>query len=626
MELTECFSPEQLKRLSPQEVEQLLPKLRERITEVVARNGGHLASNLGVVELTVALHRVFDAPKDKIIFDVGHQCYTHKILTERGESFDTLRAFNGISGFPKCSESAYDAYGTGHASTALSAALGMARARDLKGGDEHIIAVVGDGAFTGGMCYEALNDAGSNKTPLIIILNDNQMSINKNVGALSNYLTYMRTSKGWLDAKKAISAYLRKTPLAGEALYGFIQRFKNHIRNVFVRDTFFSAMGFRYLGPIDGQDEANLERMLARAKRLTEPVVLHVATTKGSGYAPAELMPDKMHGTPPFHVENGQPKMTSVARSFGAAAGTTLLEMAAEDDTIVAVTAAMTDSTGLKRFQKEYPHRLFDVGIAEEHAVTLAAGMARGGLKPFVAIYDTFMQRAVDQVIVDVCLQNLPVVFLMDRAALSGEDGPTHHGVFGVSWMRSIPNLTVFSPRCVEELDAMIRAAAKLGGPVAIRYPRAEGMAQAAIPYKGFTLGKWEVMLPGRDVVLIAVGNMTSEAVRMHKWLKDKGYDAQVVNASTIKPLDRDCLMHLTMKHTPYVVMEEQQLAGGLGSAIMEECLTRGLRMPMHVFAIADHFVQHGRHDELLKQQHLDFESMAQVTLQFLVEASEAQG
>jgi 1-deoxy-D-xylulose-5-phosphate synthase len=252
--------------------------------------------------------------------------------------------------------------------------------------------------------------------------------------------------------------------------------------------------------------------------------------------------------------------------------------------------------------------------------------MARGGLKPFVAIYDTFMQRAVDQVIVDVCLQNLPVVFLMDRAALSGEDGPTHHGVFGVSWMRSIPNLTVFSPRCVEELDAMIRAAAKLGGPVAIRYPRAEGMAQAAIPYKGFTLGKWEVMLPGRDVALIAVGNMTSEAVRMHKWLKDKGYDAQVVNASTIKPLDRDCLMHLTMKHTPYVVMEEQQLAGGLGSAIMEECLTRGLRMPMHVFAIADHFVQHGRHDELLKQQHLDFESMAQVTLQFLVEASEAQG
>ncbi len=626
MDLTERISPEQLKRLSVREVEELLPRLRERITEVVACNGGHLASNLGVVELTVALHRVFDAPKDKIIFDVGHQCYTHKILTGRGESFDTLRTFGGISGFPKCSESDYDAFGTGHASTALSAALGMARARDLKGGDEHIIAVVGDGAFTGGMCYEALNDAGSNKTPLIVILNDNQMSINQNVGALSNYLTFMRTSKGWQEAKKAISASLRKTPLVGETLYRFTQRFKNHIRNVFVRDTFFSAMGFRYLGPIDGQDEANLERMLTRAKRLTEPVVLHVVTTKGSGYAPAEQMPDKMHGTPPFHVENGEPKVTSVSRSFGAAAGSALINLARSDDAIVVVTAAMTDSTGLAGFRKAYPQRLFDVGIAEEHAVTLAAGMARGGLKPFVAIYDTFMQRAVDQVIVDVCVQNLPVTFLMDRAALGGEDGPTHHGVFGVSWMRSIPNLTILSPRSVDELDAMIRVAAASAGPIAIRYPRAEGMAQAAIPFKEFALGRWEMMLPGADVALIAVSGMTSEAVKMHKWLKEKGYDAQVVNASTIKPLDRDTLTRLTLQRIPYVVLEEQQRAGGLGSAIMEECLSLGLSMPLSIFALDDRFVEHGTHDELMKQQHLDAESMAQKTLQYLVEASEAQG
>lgn len=626
MDLQQINSPEDVKRLTPREVQALLPLLRQRITQVVSQNGGHLASNLGVVELSVALHRVFDAPEDKIIFDVGHQCYAHKLLTGRGERFETLRTFCGISGFPKCEESEYDAYETGHASTALSAALGMARARDLQGGKGHVIAVVGDGAFTGGMCYEALNDAGSDKTRLIAILNDNQMSISPNVGALSGYLNYMRTSKGWLDAKKAIALFLRKVPLAGEWLYGAMQGLKNHIRNIFIQDTFFSAMGFRYIGPIDGQDEPLLEKMLARAKRLQEPVLLHVVTTKGSGYAPAEVAPDKMHGTPPFQIENGQPKKKSSALSFGAAAGETLVELAEKNERIVAVAAAMADSTGLGGFQKRFPKRLFDVGIAEEHAVTLAAGMARGGLRPVVAIYDTFMQRACDQMIVDVCLQNLPVVFLMDRAAIGGEDGPTHHGVFGNAWLRPIPNLTLLYPRSAQELEHMLRFALKHDGPVAIRYPKAEGRRQPEYPCLGFAPGQWEVLEEGRDLSLIAMGTMVDEALTMRDMLKKEGYACEVVNASSQKPLDREYLKRLTARGIPYAVLEEQQLIGGLGAGIAQLCAQQGWNLPLRQFGIEDAFVTHGSHDELLKHLGLDAASMAETLVSLLKGQHEAQG
>lgn len=626
MDLHRINSPEDVKRLTPEEVQALLPLLRTRITEVVSHNGGHLASNLGVVELTVALHRVFDAPRDQIVFDVGHQCYAHKILTGRGERFDTLRTFCGISGFPKCEESEYDAYETGHASTALSAALGLCRARDLQGGQYHVVAVVGDGAFTGGMCYEALNDAGSNKTRMIAILNDNQMSISPNVGALSGYLNYLRTSKGWLDAKKAIAQFLRKTPLVGESLYKGVQRLKNHVRNVFVRDTFFAAMGFRYLGPIDGQDEPLLEKMLTRAKRFQEPVLLHVVTTKGSGYAPAEVAPDRMHGTPPFQIENGQPKKASSALSFGSQAGKTLVELAEKDERIAAVAAAMADSTGLGGFQKRFPGRLFDVGIAEEHAVTLAAGMARGGLKPVVAIYDTFMQRACDQMIVDVCLQNLPVVFLMDRSGLGGEDGPTHHGVFGNSWMRPIPNLTLLYPRSVQEVDLMLRFALSHDGPVAIRYPKAEGRYQQNYPCHGFTPGTWEVLEKGQDVALIALGTMVDEALEMRDILQKQGISCEVVNASSVKPLDNDYLMCLAARGIPFAVLEEQQLIGGLGAGIAQVCAQQGWQPPLHMFGIEDMFVTHGSHEELLRHLKLDAASMADTLLSLLKGQYEAEG
>lgn len=612
MKLNDIHAPNDIKRLSRQEVDGLLAELRGRITEVVSKNGGHLASNLGVTELTVALHRVFDIPDDKLIFDVGHQCYAHKLLTGRNGQFDTLRTFGGLSGFPKCKESPYDLYETGHASTALSAAVGFARARDLKGEKHHVVAVVGDGAFTGGMCYEALNDAGSAKTKLIVVLNDNQMSIARNVGAMSQYLNFLRTSKGWLDAKKAVTRFLQRLPVGGERLTQWARGAKNHIRNVFVHDSFFLAMGFKYLGPIDGQDEEMIERMLRRARRVEKPVLLHIVTTKGAGYAPAEQAPDRMHGTPPFFIENGLPKGAGARRAFSAQVGETLVQLGKEDQSIVAVSAAMADSTGLGAFARAYPRRHFDVGIAEEHAVTMAAGLAKGGLRPVVGIYDTFMQRAFDQVLEDVCLQNLPVVFVMDRSGLGGEDGPTHHGVFGNSWMRPIPNLTLLYPRSAMELDLMLRFALRHNGPVAIRYPKAEGPRQSDYPVRAFTPGVWEWLEEGRSLALLAMGGMVDEALSMRAQLARQGIDAGVVNCSSVKPVDEGLLASLSEKQIPFAVLEEQQRAGGLGSAILECCQQKGLRMPFRLFALDDAFVPHGAHGDLMRYLHLTAEDMAQ--------------
>ncbi len=612
MKLTDIRSPEDIKNLPRKEIDGLLGELRGRITEVVSRNGGHLASNLGVAELTVALHRVFDIPRDKLIFDVGHQCYAHKLLTGRNARFDTLRTFGGLSGFPKCKESPYDLYETGHASTALSAAVGFARARDLKGENHHVVAVVGDGAFTGGMCYEALNDAGSSKTKLIVVLNDNQMSIARNVGAVSQYLSFLRTSKGWLDAKKSITGFLKRLPVGGERMTQWARGAKNHIRNIFVHDSFFLAMGFKYLGPIDGQDEEMIERMLRRACRVDKPVLLHVVTTKGAGYAPAEKSPERMHGTPPFEIESGLPKGQSSRKAFSKQAGETLLDVGRENERIVGVSAAMADSTGLAAFAKAYPARHFDVGIAEEHAVTMAAGLAKGGLHPVVGIYDTFMQRAFDQVLVDVCLQNLPVTFLMDRSALGGEDGPTHHGVFGNSWMRPIPNLTLLYPRSTAELDLMLRFAVAHNGPVAIRYPKAEGRHQPHYPVHAFTPGAWETLEEGGDIALLALGGMVDEALDMRAMLKEKGIDAAVVNCSSVKPLDESLLAALSEKHIPFAVLEEQQRAGGLGSAILECCHKKGLHMPIRLFALDDAFVPHGAHGDLMRYLHLTAKDMAE--------------
>ncbi|NLA53793.1 MAG: 1-deoxy-D-xylulose-5-phosphate synthase, partial [Clostridiales bacterium] len=513
MDFQQVWTPQKLKQCSPREVEELIPQLREQIIDAVSQTGGHLASNLGVVELTLALHRVFDSPRDKIVFDVGHQCYAHKILTGRGKQMQGLRQYGGISGFPKREESPHDAFGTGHASTALSAALGMARARDLKGEDHHVVVVVSDGALTGGMCYEALNDAGCSRTPLIAILNDNQMSIAANVGAVSGYLTYMRTSKGWLTAKKIVAEGILRLPLVGKPLHRVMQRVKNDIRNIFIKDKFFDGFGFRYLGPVDGHDEQGLERFLKRAKRFSEPVLLHVVTTKGKGYAVAESDPSRAHGMPAFDPQDGSPKHKSSAKSFGTAAGKLLTSLAEKDERIVAITAAMADSTGLGPFQQAYPKRLFDVGIAEEHAVTMAAGFAASGMRPVVAIYDTFMQRTYDQMMVDVCLQNLPVIFLGDRAALGGEDGATHHGIYGANFMRQMPNMQVLNPRSVQEMELMIRLALSQSGPCAIRYPKAEHPLMAAYPCKSFSPGKWEELEKGQDITLVATGPMVAEAL-----------------------------------------------------------------------------------------------------------------
>ncbi len=605
-------SPRQLKALTPQQTEELIPVIREQIIQAVSQTGGHLASNLGMVELTVALHRVLETPTDKIVFDVGHQCYAHKILTGRGDRMEGLRQFGGIAGFPKREESPHDSYGTGHASTAISAALGLARARDLQGGDEHVVAIVGDGALTGGLCYEALNDAGSSKTRMLVILNDNQMSISPVTGALGAHLTFLRTSKGWLGAKKAIGDFLLKLPLGGRWLHRLLYRSKNHIRNIFVRDGFFQSLGFRYLGPIDGHDEPGLERFLQRALRYNEPVLLHVVTRKGKGYTPAEEDPSKAHGVSAFHPQDGSPKVKPVGRGFGAVAGQLLCELAEDDKSIVAVTAAMTDSTGLAPFKQRFPKRLFDVGIAEPHAVTLAAGLAAGGLRPVVAIYDTFMQRAYDQVIVDVSLQNLPVCFLIDRAAIGGEDGPTHHGVFGTAMLRHIPGITLLAPRSADELEHMLRWAVKQPGPVAIRYPRAEQVSQAVHPCKDFAPGHWEQLEQGQDIALVATGPMVGEAFKAHKALQKNGIQAAVYNAGSIKPLDTGLLHRLAETNSTYVVMEEQALAGGLGSAIAEYCVQHGLQGPAHLFALPDRFLPQGAHDAVLKSVGLEGEQIAE--------------
>lgn len=611
MDLSQIRGPEDLKGLSNREMGALADELRGRVIQVVSANGGHLASNLGIVELTLALHRVFDSPKDKILFDVGHQCYVHKMLTGRNERMDSLRQYGGVSGFPKMSESAHDAYGTGHASTALSAALGMARARDLNKGKEHIIAVVGDGALTGGLCFEALNNLGQNKTRLIVILNDNQMSIAPNVGALSNYLTRMRTSKAWLELKRGLSDFFLRVPLIGRGLYGFLQRFKDSVRNFFIKDHYFDSLGLRYLGPIDGHNERYLEKILERAKRFEEPVLIHVVTQKGRGYERAEHDPSNTHGVSPFDPENGEPTDKSSERSFGKAAGETLLELGGEDKRIVAISAAMVDATGLSVFAKAYPERLFDVGIAEAHAVALAAGLAAYGMRPVVALYDTFLQRAYDQVVADVCVQNLPVTFLIDRAGMSGADGPTHHGVFGAAFLRHVPGLMVFNPASVEEMQAMLRFALSHEGPVFIRYPRSEHPLARTLPYRGFALGHWERLNEAGDLALLATGTMVPEALIARDLLKNQGISAQVINAASVKPLDTDTLRELSLTGTPYYVLEEQTLAGSLGGAVSEHCVQEGLRPPRHIFALPDRFISHGSHQELLRECGLDGKSIA---------------
>lgn len=599
--------PQRLKTMEIPELEALAEEIRRFILEHVSATGGHLASNLGVVELTLALHKVFDSPRDKIIWDVGHQSYVHKILTGRKTSFSELRRFGGLSGFPKRSESVHDVYETGHSSTSVSAALGIARGRDLKREDYYALAVIGDGALSGGLAFEALNDAGHSKTNLIVLLNDNEMSIAKNVGALSTHLAKIRSNPRYHWVKKEVESILRRIPGVGDTLYDWVERFKNSAKYFVVPGVLFEEMGFIYLGPIDGHSLPRLTDMLQEAKALQGPILLHVITQKGKGYPHAEEKPALFHGIGPFHPDTGCLLHSAQAASYSAAFGRHLADLAARDNRITAITAAMPDGTGLTLFQKQFPERFFDVGIAEGHAVALAAGMAINGLRPVAAVYSTFLQRAYDQILHDVCQQNLPVLFAVDRAGLVGEDGETHQGVFDLSYLRAMPNLTIMAPKNTDELKRMLELAFTLNGPAAIRYPKTlpkslEGTV--TLPMMDLS---WEVLRrEGTDLALLAVGPMVETALRTLAPLKAAGLAAMVVNARVVKPLDTLLLQQTAQVCRYWVTLEDNCIQGGFGSAVNEFVMAEGLSVSVLNLGIPDRFVPHGSVEELQRSLDLD--------------------
>lgn len=613
MRLDQIESPAILKDLSMDELTDLAKQIRSELVSTVAQRGGHLASNLGVVELTLALHRVFNMPEDKLIFDVGHQSYVHKLLTGRYSQFHTLRSYGGLSGFPKRSESAYDAFETGHASTAISAALGMARARDQLGQQHQVIALVGDGALTGGMCYEALNDAGSGKTRMIVILNDNEMSIARNVGALSRHLTDLRVSRRWNDTKSAVRSGLQAIPLIGKPLGSLMSWGKDLVKSIFLdeqREGFFDALGFRYFGPIDGHDLPGLIHTLENVRELQEPVVVHVLTKKGYGYEQAEKKPEIFHGTPPFYVETGDRRKVSTLPSYGTVMAKTLSELAENDPRIITVTAAMPSGTGLNHFQAKHPNRMLDVGIAEEHAVTMSAGLAAGGMKPYFAVYATFFQRSFDQLIHDVCMPKLPVTLLLDRAGLVGEDGETHHGVWDFASMLPVPNLTVLAPRDIGELCAMLRWTQQHDGPCAIRYGRSSvDLSQRYPNTEGYIPGQWETLEKGKDCTLLAVGSMVETAIEVHDLLAEQGIYARLVDCASVKPMDEALLREIADK--PVFTLEEHVRTGGFGAAVCNFAAENYLPAPKKCFALPDAFVTHGNRTLLLDKLGLSAEKIA---------------
>ena len=588
--------PQRLGELSLPELEQLAAELRTYIIQTVAQTGGHLAPSLGTVELTLALYSVFKLPRDKVIWDVGHQAYAHKILTGRREAFTALRRYGGITGFPCRTESPYDAFGVGHASTSISAALGMAIARDLDDRGEHVIAVIGDGAMTGGEAFEALNHAGQLGKRLIVILNDNGMSIDTNVGAMSEYLSRLRVMPQYNKAKKDLEGFFRSIPHIGDTVLKTAEYIKDGVKSVLVPGGIFAEMGFTYVGPLDGHNLRLLREVFSEIRMMDGPVLVHVHTKKGRGYLPAEIEPDKFHGVGIFDVISGQVKKNEGAPpTYTEIFGQTLVKLAAENPNITAITAAMPGGTGLKVFAEKFPNRYFDVGIAEEHAVTLAAGMAAAGKRPVAAIYSTFAQRAYDQLLHDVCLQNLPVTLCLDRAGLVGDDGPTHHGVFDLSYLRMMPNMTVMAPKDENELRRMLITALSLDGPAALRYPR--GTA-AGVPLtddvQPLPLGKGEILREGGDVCFLAVGSMTANALQAAELLAADGIAAEVVNMRFVKPLDRELLLEAAGHVKLLVTVEENVLAGGFGSAVLECLADTGRTVPLLRLGIPDRFVPQG--------------------------------
>ena len=606
--------PADVKALTEEQMVQLAGEIRQLIIEVTAKNGGHLAPNLGVVELSLALHKVFSTPKDKIVYDVGHQAYIHKIVTGRRDMFHTLRQYGGLSGFPKRSESEHDAFGVGHSSTSISAALGMAVARDVKGEDYDVVAVIGDGSMTGGMAFEALNNAGDLRKRMIVVLNDNEMSISKNVGAMSEYLYQLRTGETYNRIKHDLEGWLGNVDFGGDVLK-VLRRIKGSVKNLMLPTCIFEELGFTYLGPIDGHDIHSLIEVLEAAKNLDEPVLIHVITKKGKGYAPAEESPNKFHGTGPFEVATGKKIANPNAPiTYTEVFGNTVIELAKEDENIVAITAAMPDGTGLTPFSKEFPKRFFDVGIAEQHAVTAAAGMAAAGLNPVVAIYSTFMQRAYDSVMHDICMQNLHVSLCLDRAGLVGDDGFTHHGVFDYAYLRSMPNMTVMAPKDEDELRHMLKTAVAMNGPVAVRYPRGSGVGVAlSDSLETLPIGKAEVLREGSDVSLWAIGTMVESAMKLAEKLAEQGINAGVVNMRFAKPIDKELLLAHAEKYKNIVTLEEGCLRGGVGSAVLEALNEARLLGTCKVlnFGIPDEFILHGDKQRLFQDIGLDVETMA---------------
>ncbi|MBN1777477.1 MAG: 1-deoxy-D-xylulose-5-phosphate synthase [Clostridiales bacterium] len=625
MELSDIKNPTDIIDLSAEECERLAGEIRETIIHTVSQNGGHLSSNLGAVEMTIALHRAFHSPRDKIVFDVGHQSYAHKLLTGRYDRFNTLRKFGGLSGFPKCSESEHDCFETGHASTGISAALGLARARDLRGETHHVVVVVGDGALTGGMCYEALNDCGNTKTKLIVILNDNEMSITKNVGALSKHLANLRASWGWYSAKRKVQRGLLRIPWIGAPAARVLYTLKRAVRTLFVDESFFSALGFAYLGPIDGHDIQAMERVFRRAQRMEMPVAIHLNTVKGHGYQNAEEKPDVFHGTPPFFIENGLTQKNT-KKTNGSIAAEVLTGMAATDSRIAVVTAAMTLGTATEIFEEKYPERFFDVGIAEEHAVTMCAGLAKGGMRPYFFVYSTFLQRGYDQVMHDVCIQNLPVVFMLDRAGFANGDGETHQGLFDIAYLRHIPNIRILAPADSRELTEMIRASVSFDGPCAIRYPKKAVVFDSSEPATPFVFGKWKTLMQGDRGVILAVGSMTGTAMDAARRLQSDGIVMEVINASTVKPLDTKCLSRLAKAEKPVFTLEEHVLDGGFGSAVLEYDVTHGGGMFIHPIAVPSMFVPHGDHEALMKETGLDTDTVVGVIMEALKQSGKNDG
>ncbi|MDD6638596.1 MAG: 1-deoxy-D-xylulose-5-phosphate synthase [Lachnospiraceae bacterium] len=612
MVLDQIQKENDIKKLSDEELEELRVELREFLIQNIAKTGGHLASNLGVVELTMALHLTFTLPQDKIIWDVGHQSYTHKILTGRKEAFATLRQFGGISGFPKGSESASDSFDTGHSSTSISAGLGLAKAREITGEDYSVVSVIGDGALTGGMAFEGLNNASDMKTNFIIVLNDNNMSISENVGGMNRYLSNFRTADAYMDLKLNVMNSLNRIPVYGERMVKRIRNAKSGIKQLLVPGMYFEEMGIIYLGPVDGSDIKAMCKAFSEAKRVRGPVLVHVITKKGDGYLPAEQHPARFHGTEPFDIKTGELLTRRTKPNYTDVFSAVMKKLGEREPQLVAITAAMADGTGLTRFARLYPNRFFDVGIAEGHGVTFAAGLAKAGLVPVVAVYSSFLQRAYDQILHDVCQQKLHVVFAVDRAGLVGSDGATHQGIFDLSYLSSIPGLTVMAPKNRWELSDMLRFAIRFDGPIAVRYPRGEaydGLREFRAPIE---TGRSEVLYEESQIALFALGSMVSIAEKVRAVLKEQGYSVTLVNARFAAPLDEACIRRLADTHELIVTMEENVASGGLGEHVAAFVCREQLSVQLLAVSVPDQFVEHGSVGELYEMLGLDVASVAE--------------